>query len=86
MQGPTPQPGDFSGERMAMLEGLLDKYTWSNPSIIMQVPRLYGRVLFYAQTVGSWGGFRRGGFHQVVSANWLEWIPQRIQLGQIVIL
>jgi predicted DNA-binding transcriptional regulator YafY len=27
MQGPTPQPGDFSGDRMALLEGLLDKYT-----------------------------------------------------------
>ena len=27
MQGPTPQPGDFSGDRTALLEGLLDKYT-----------------------------------------------------------
>ena len=27
MQGPTPQPGDFSSDRMALLEGLLDKYT-----------------------------------------------------------
>ncbi|MDQ1850791.1 WYL domain-containing protein [Gemmobacter fulvus] len=27
MQGPKPQPGDFSGDRMALLEGLLDKYT-----------------------------------------------------------
>ena len=27
MQDPTPQTGDFSGDRMALLEGLLDKYT-----------------------------------------------------------
>ena len=27
MQGPKPQPGDFSSDRMALLEGLLDKYT-----------------------------------------------------------
>lgn len=27
MQGPTPQQGDFSGDRMALLAGLLDKYT-----------------------------------------------------------
>jgi predicted DNA-binding transcriptional regulator YafY len=27
MQGPTPQPGDFRRDRMALLEGLLDKYT-----------------------------------------------------------
>ena len=27
MQDPTPQAGDFSGDRMALLEGLLDKYT-----------------------------------------------------------
>ena len=27
MQGPTPQAGDFSGDRMALLEGLLDKYS-----------------------------------------------------------
>jgi len=27
MQDPTPQPGDFSGDRMALLQGLLDKYT-----------------------------------------------------------
>ncbi len=27
MKGPTPQLGDFSGDRMALLEGLLDKYT-----------------------------------------------------------
>ena len=27
MQSLTPQPGDFSDDRMALLEGLLDKYT-----------------------------------------------------------
>ena len=27
MQGPTPQPGNFSDGRMALLEGLLDKYS-----------------------------------------------------------
>ena len=27
MEGPTPKPGDFSGDRTALLEGLLDKYT-----------------------------------------------------------
>ena len=27
MEGPTPQTGDFSDSRMALLEGLLDKYT-----------------------------------------------------------
>ena len=27
MRGPKPQPGDFSGDRMALLEGLLDKYS-----------------------------------------------------------
>ena len=26
MEGPTPQHGDFSGDRLALLEGLLDKY------------------------------------------------------------
>ena len=26
MQGPTPRPGDFSDDRMALLEGHLDKY------------------------------------------------------------
>ena len=27
MEGPTPQRGDFSGDRISLLEGLLDKYT-----------------------------------------------------------
>lgn len=27
IQGPMLQPGDFSGDRTALLEGLLDKYT-----------------------------------------------------------
>ena len=27
IQGPTPRPGDFSRNRLALLEGLLDKYT-----------------------------------------------------------